>query len=723
MISSALLFFLLLVGVQGVRLDAFSEFQGPSGVRDDTVIAVGIGRPVITVRLRAVFSPALFNLSLHAGNILLLDSAKVRLQSATYETIVPGRLGRDIIDVDGVRWLGLIDTVQAGKGRLPSSATSGAGRNAGIDGWIYVGSRIDGHVANGFWERAHVTRHGIHWLPQGDEERNEGALDLLLPSSSSSDGSLGACLAERYDVWPVAEVEGRLLGAPVRVLVAPDHVVSYLSGNLFDAYFHDKNLHADVPELWQPLQLELAGAPVPLVISGHVLFPRQATAMHTSTAYPGALGGKVVRAIVSVEGAMASDEGGRGSLVAAASGMDNLKVLAHTCGPDVIVLGGHVLWATSGLELVYPSGLVRLIPNQTAVSLQLVDVLGLLAVLLLYLRWKLGAFWIDKARDRRDRYAFYYYHVTTADSYLAPLVSQFLIVPLLVWRHWSDLWQNLPAGRVLTYLAALAGLWLVANIVWLIFERAHILSAFRKMRKSWWASRHRRRQSSSCLRALYETFVQEEEEEEKEEEQKAHQQRHHRPTGSEVLMTVAQTSALPTYTAASSDATFAWQHLALAQLRDTLLEATLLLSLWGTLAPLESEGFAHFFSAVLFSAVAFMATLRAIVQLLLLSTGPARERPLAAVASLVALALLLLLLAIHVALRPALESLSTAYTNSDESLDVLALLFVASLLFLALTAAPRVINAFSLPKERREKNESSRPARAVQALALFDAPL
>lgn len=681
-----LLFFLLLLGgVFGGRLDAFSEFQGPSGVRDDTVIVVGIGRPVITLRLRAVFSPALFNTSLHIGNVLLIDSSRVRLQSATYETIVPGRLGRDIIDVDGIRWLGLIDMAQ----RLPT-ATATAVKNAWIDGWIYVGS---GSHAEGFWERAKITRHGIYWLPPllGEEEEEEQ--NPLATTVITKQQAHHSCLAARYDVRPVAELEGRLLGTPVRVLIAPDHTMSYLPSQLFDAYFHDKNLHSDVPERWKPLDLEL-GESTLLTISGHILFPRQATEMRTGTAYPGALGGKVVRAIVSVEGAMASSEG-RSALVATASGMDNLKVMAHACDPDTVVLGGHVLWATSDLEFDYRKGLVRLVPNHTIVSLRLGDVLGLIGILLLYLRWKLGAFWIDRALDRRQPTRYLYYHVTTVDSYLAPIISQFFIVPLLLWRHWNDIWHQLPEDRVEIYLASLGGLWFGANVVWLLVERAPLARAVQVTRKGMRCCCGRRR--SAFFSAFYEAFVQDEEEGDRSKSSKRPQ---HRPDESRRLEMAHRSSGLPPY--AHDHASFAWQRLALGQLRDSLLEATLLLSLWSVVAPLESEGFAYFFSAVLFSVVAFMAALRTLMQLLLATTVSAEERPLVTTLALGALAVGLLLLTVKVALRPAFESLSTVYTNNDENLDVLVLFFVASLLFLALTAAPRIINAFSVPKEEEE---------------------
>lgn len=699
---AVVLLLLLQVLVRAERLDAFSEFQGPSGVRDDTVIVVGIGRPVITVRLRAVFSHALFNTTLHVGNILLADSSKLRLQSATYETIVPGRLGRDIIDVEGVRWLGLIDTIQA-RTRLPSALSI---KGTWLDGWIYVGSRADGHVANSFWERAHVSRHGVHWLPPGDEERTEGGLALSRVSSVSS---LLGCLAAHYDVWPVAELGGHLFGADVRVLVAPDHTMSYLSSNLFDIYFHDKNLHSDMPEYWQPLTIGLGEGVPPLIISGHVLFPRQATSMHMSTAYPGALGGKVVRAIVSVEGALASEEE-RGSLVASASGIDNLKVMAHACGPNVIILGGHVLWATSALELTYADGSVRIIPNQTAVSLQLIDAIITLVVLLAYLRWKLGAFWIDKALDRRGRH-YYYYHVTTIDSYLLPFVSQFILVPFLVLRHWDDAWEHLPTERVIWYFLGLAVIWLAANIVWLGVERAQTLRAMRVMRRG-------RRQRTTFLRTFYDAFV--DEDEVGDDKQKPSKHRH-RPAESDELTTVMSASEMPEYARDSSTTTFSWQHLALGQLSDTLLEASLLMSLWGTVAPLESEGFAHFFATILLSAVAFMAALRTFVQLLLLSTTGRGSRPLTAVAALVVTTALTIGLAIHVALRPGLESLSSIYTNSDASLDVLEIIFVVSLLFLALVAAPRIISAFTIPKRNESTGSARTPsARSGGALALFE---
>jgi len=246
-----LLFFSTLVlGQQDAVNDVFLSFD-TDAIMDDTTVIVGIGRPVQTYRLRLVFAPSLFNTSGAIGHITLYNSDRLRLSSATYENVIPGRVGRDIVEIGSVRWVALIDTRPTAWRDAPLSIMGSISYIP--DGLFYLGD-IEAPAPGSYWKAAHIDRLGITWTRTTSElihHRQAGrtrSQQLDYREQTSLDGkvvSIGSSAA--------AHVPG--YGGPLRLVISPDSHVTLVPAQLFAWYFKNKNLYSNAPITWEPLRI------------------------------------------------------------------------------------------------------------------------------------------------------------------------------------------------------------------------------------------------------------------------------------------------------------------------------------------------------------------------------------------------------------------------------------------------------------------------------------
>jgi hypothetical protein len=693
----------------------YLSFLGDEVV-DYPAVRVNIGRPEQTVKLRVIFTPTVCPLCEAGVTIALFDSTRtLKHRSSTYETIVPTLVGRDIVNLAGVHTHLLIGFVDA-----HASDTID-----GIEGYFYI-------MHGDPWTSATIDRHGLRLtfslstttdLNNDPIESSNNDIDKedyvpLEPIPWGRETAVDA-LASHFNsngasaLARVTSVQSYQSKGNYTVLIAPDLDVTFVPLALFQRYFADKSFYKHGygnsgstnaqqqqqrqpdPTLWRPFTLSLV---MPLMSSA--LFTDESS--HNSVTRPLIIEGRSILPLL--EGTDAVDFDRLEHSAVALSGSDTIKMLPHNIDNNTIILGGHMLWASAFLHIVFTHKhhsssvsatphIVLLVPHQTAASFTVGHALIFLVVCLAYIRWKMSRQLYDGYTEKKHRIRFDFVVYLESDSLLWPILLPIWFAPLIVLARFDTLQQQ-PA-TILTD-SQLVRVMLTGLVSWvaLVFLVAtfDVLNIIKAVKSSWHEfDTHIR---PSPWRWFLQTYF---------------------PTPAKkapaVAVTKSKSSSEP-----ESPVLAPWRkqfenYLSSYLMRDVLADTVLAIAAWAFFIPLESRVFAlpvlfviltvnvynnlyHFF--ILFFTMGWpMVAGRK-------RSGRFMRRTYPRSFDVIALFLILLtainngVLLVQTTLTPLIENFSSVYGAGEESGTVVVALFVMTTLFIAMLMADMGIQTQTL---------------------------
>ena len=429
-----------------------------TGYLDHMHTELTIGLPGRTYQMRLVFSEHELR---HTGRQtecpplprIVLFADDVVYHSMSYETIAEDCQGRDAVDWMGMRWIGMIgfgarvrdDDLECDGlfyvgpsflSALPSISPTAyvASRNAfdvQIDLQAYTD--IDASAqASALGKPIPETLHPEPWTmdrPPGvkplctiDMDVDAGRVwDLCGHMTDSAIGVVSNVYA-----GPLKDMTG-----PYNLCVAPDSVVSYVPGTLFRAYFHGKSILHDNARKWEDLVVEAAGVQAAtscrLTVRGGDMLPEYSISPgHGNLPTDRVLQSLTAAASTRKLGAQPWMREGANRIEHVSRGFDALKLHPHTKDEKTLIVGGNVLWSAAILGISPGDNHAQLVALSRGALPTIFDVVLVIALLFLYLRWKSSGRWTDTC----DPPMLYYIVITKVS--LVTSFAVFMAKPVVV---------------------------------------------------------------------------------------------------------------------------------------------------------------------------------------------------------------------------------------------------------------------------------------------------
>lgn len=427
---------------------------------DYPIVRVTLGNPQRVYTLRVAFSTSTYPLCALNPSIVLYQSQEIlKKRSNTFETRIPSLLGRDFIEVTGSRYWGTIITAPDG-----AFLSVGDG-DPGQEGVLCLSSAASAWP----WSQAFADRHGI-WLssdvPTALHESvtplqpvGHTSIATSLPVQSVLNAAIGcAWFTQRFGANGTDQV---------RICAVPDVDATFVPNHLFQRYFGEFDLYTAErvdPRSWQPLVFEFQppgrGAPLERIfVAGHQILP-------------------LLDGVASINIA---------NLQASASevaGVDTLKMLPHELDNTTVLLGGHILWASTRLYIQWPSGspmrVIAIKAQLTEYMFTAPQAFFFILAVILHLRWKLASQTFESRVDIKSGIVCPDISVQSevGDLYW-PLVLPLWLAPVVfIWRA-SSLVERIDQWDVQLALAATFIVYTFLAVALLVVDGAQIVRASR----------------------------------------------------------------------------------------------------------------------------------------------------------------------------------------------------------------------------------------------------
>lgn len=526
-------------------------------VVDYPTVRIVMGKPERTYHLRLDLSDSSMNTSLRTASnaaILLYDDARtLRHRSTTYETLLPGILGRDMVQMgDTYMRANILFAVRPSA--IPSASADSISLSVvGCDGRLWLAALYE------LWPMVSIDRHGVRLsgltsqdVPDYSDrlatEQWGQALTLSACDSSTLNKTqqLGRSMNYPYGIECAGCVVAEIDAAHYTTCVATNIDASFMPQGLYTMHMGTENIYTllagDDPihdTNWPNLHLLLRNGDrgaMPLSLLNHVVLP-------------------------IVDGSGAFDMSRLEQTAAlSATGSDALKVLPHTVDSTTIVLGGHVLWTLSILmkqrDVTNAQTEVRLLSHAAEDTFTFGEAIVFLFVVLLYLRWKLAIVKIEPHYIENVTTPFFIVR-SGSDNILWPYALPLWFLPLVIALRWSTV-QALVGIQIDPHIhmhVVVGGSVALASLLVLLpLEWGEITRWYRKLRQ-----RQREQYGRRWRQWLWSFF-----------------------TDPSVAIKTANERNKLDYE----------QHVATTSLRDAAIEVLSVTAIWFFFAPLESRNFA-----------------------------------------------------------------------------------------------------------------------------------
>ncbi len=597
-VGAVLLFLAVLVATVAAR-DRSDVHTVPvaDNVFDNLILMATIGRPSRTYRLKVAFDVNTTGSGYFApAQIVLFRSHDLRDRSATYETVIVDYLGRDIVQIGGTRWRGLI-----------ASHTDPNESTCRCDGYLVL--RLDDPFlrTTAYLTQLQISRRGFHYDMSGKRlGMSLAKVECPLKWPPEAVALHAASSLIPSDVSVIGEISTAMYsGVAYRLLIAPSSRTTYLPYGLFQHYFQGRNLYVDSPYDWPPLAFTLQDPnandeerpDITLSISGYAMLPTK----RSPSLIDGSDGGRRFSLAEFDEGVASGELQMRGGVTL---GFDALKVRPHDMDNTTVVIGGNVFWLCAGIQIIQGQSIddvrLSLVMEPTGPILSMVEAIVLIIVGLFYVYWKLVGFWIDVTADRWRRYGRYYFTVVASTTFVCPSLFALILYGSVFAYRWGSA-NTFSANQHVARTVAIAG-W----AFWAFLFALMCLDRFRVSRAIYRTFWHI---GTTCSRAWSQAWSNARVHRELDRTSGLGSSKPYIPYYDHVKREDRGRHAgplwatPPRYEERKRNADFVWTPLPLTVLHDTFVDVLVVATLWLLVAPLDANTFVLL---VLFSAHTFL---------------------------------------------------------------------------------------------------------------------
>lgn len=388
-------------------------------------------------------------------------------------------------------------------------------------------------------------------------------------------------------------------------------------------------------------------------------------------------------------------------------GFNNIKMIPHNNDDVGIVLGGHILWTSTTLEIDYGSSVDDLVhlsvsAHATGTELSVAECVVIVVSVILYIRWKLGTLWIDFNVDSSGNIRSYFFIIAT-DSIVWPFVLPLWALPVVTLLYWNGISTVLPAFIELFVICLSIVAWLIAAVSSIWLAMIH----WKTIRRSWQADwREFSSDPAGGIRRWFNTLSA------KYEKIGSDTDKANRPYLSlQPDRYNKNGNPVPHYAERHHNTgQYFWAPASPLILRDTFVNMVALLTLWIMIAPIDTPIFATVMSLIILTVMTYTSVHHSIT-LIYLNFWPLLSRHrtrrywptpiqwiiLAVVISITVVNFYLL---IHGALYPAIATSSTLYGNSDDAIDAVIILFIIVTLYIVTQFAHSFLISLFLRRDK-----------------------